>query len=76
MDDIKPGEKVWIEIDNKPGLTSGDEVVNPGDTLKVDQVVKRGDCEEWYDTHLIIFEWLIFNRHHLSVGNRSHISEL
>jgi len=47
MDDIEPGEKYWIETDNKPGLTSGDIVVNPGDTVSVDDVVQKGGCEEW-----------------------------
>lgn len=47
MDNIEPGEKAWIEIDEKPGLTSGDKVVNPGDTLEVNEVVRKGDCEEW-----------------------------
>ena len=47
MDDIQPGEKYWIEIDNKPGLTSGDIIVNPGDTVSVDDVVQKGGCEEW-----------------------------
>ena len=46
MDDIEPGEKVWIERDDIPGLTSGDTVINPGDIIEVDDVVKKGDCQE------------------------------
>lgn len=47
MDDIKPGEKVWIELDNKPGLTSGDTVLNPGESVQVYDIVRKGDCEQW-----------------------------
>ena len=45
--DLPADIPVWIELDNKPGFTSGDEEVKPGDQLDPKDVVQLGECSEW-----------------------------
>jgi len=47
--DIPPGQQAWIEVDNKPGPTGDDKIINPGDPISPDEKVQLGYCQEWYD---------------------------
>jgi len=45
--DLPPGTTAWIELDQQPGFTSGDQEVKPGDQLEPKDVVQLGECSEW-----------------------------
>jgi hypothetical protein len=47
--DVPKDVPVWIEKDDVPGPTDGDERVKPGDRLEPDEKVQVGYCEEWYE---------------------------
>lgn len=53
--DLPPDTTAWIELDKKPGFTSGDKEVKPGDQLKPTDVVQIGECSEWWGTHVVEF---------------------
>ncbi len=56
--DIPPGQRAWIEVDNIPGPTGGDKIINPGDPVDPDEKVQLGYCQEWYNH----FQFLSNNR--------------
>ena len=37
----------WLELDDLPGMTGDDKLVNPGDKLNPGDRVRIGNCREW-----------------------------